>query len=384
MNNSTKAFDVFKKILKWFFIILGVIQFIQIVFSLLFFGVIKLPFSTVHDAPAKEQFYVSGFSPDSKMLYMEFADTARNVRIGRMDLSTQKVSLFVPQDTQNQLASPRSSADGKQLAIVIKEAVNNFETSQIGVLDLDSNTYRAITRSNTYKQFPSFSKDGKKIIYAQSNRIRESGKTRFSEWDIYETEVNTGTERRLTSFCFFAVSDPFYLNEGEKFVFSGEPSFCNYPVKGRAQDGTDNRRNYLTQYQGNIIFMMGGDETRLKPFLMNGADSHGSILTRDGKIFFVSRTNEMDGIKCCNYNYDIFVYESGVIKRLTNLKTLLTGLVVSPRGDLAAYISDPLRNRSRENWMMDVNNGTHSQINIGDSKSFQVINLVKQLNGENK
>jgi len=384
MTNSTKNSDVFKKILKWFFIILGVVQLIQIVFSLLFFGVIKIPFSTIADAPAKEQFYVSGFSPDSKKLYLEFADTARNVRIGWMDLPTQKVSLFAPKDTQNQLASPRSSADGKQLAIVIKEEVNNFETSQIGMLDLDSNTYRAITKSNTYKQFPSFSQDGKKIIYAQSNRIRESGKTRFSDWDIYETEVKTGIERRLTSFCFFAVSDPFYLNEGEKFVFSGEPSFCNYPVKGRVQDDPDNRRNYLAQYQGNIIFMMSGVETKLKPFLMNGVDSHGSFLTRDGKIFFVSRTNEIDGIKCCNYNYDIFVYEDGFVKRLTNLKTALSGLVVSPRGDLAAYISDPLRNRSREFWMMDVKKGTHSQINFGNSKLFQVINLVNQLNGEHK
>lgn len=379
MTSSIGKYDVFKKTLKWFFIIFGVTQLVQLVFSLLFFGVIKTPFNTVADAPAKEQFYVSGFSPDSKKLYFEFADTARNVKIGWMDLPTQKVSIFAPQDTQNQLASPKSSADGKQLAIVIKEAVNNFETSQIGVLDLDSNTYRAITKSNTYKQFPSFSQDGKKIIYAQSNRIRESGKTRFSDWDIYETEVNTGIERRLTSFCFFSVGDPFYLNAGEKFIFSGEPSFCNYPVKGRGQDSPDNRRNYLTQYQGNTIFVMSGAETKLHPFFMNGADSHGAFLSRDSKIFFVSRTNEMDGIKCCDYNYDLFMYEDGVIRRLTNLKTALSGLVVSPRGDLAAYISDPLRNHSRGYWMMDVNNGTHSQINFGNSKFFQVIDLVNQL-----
>jgi hypothetical protein len=77
-----------------------------------------------------------------------------------------------------------------------------------------------------------------------------------------------------------------------------------------------------------------------------------------------------------NFNFDIFVYEGGAIKRLTNLKTYLSGLAVSPKGGMATYISDPLRNRSRENWMMDVNNGTHSKINFGDSKSFQIVNVV--------
>ena len=372
-----------KKILKWPLIVIGFLVLVKFTFTLLFFIVNKSPLDATAFAPAvapsKEKFYISSFSPDSKKLYLEFAGINRNVNIGWMDLLSKQVSLYVPGDTQDRFASPSSSADGKQLAVVIKEAANNFEISQIGVIDLESNSYRAVTKSDSFKQFPSFSPDGKKIIYGQSNRIRESGKTRFSDWDIYEVEISTGIERRLTNFCFFEINNPFYFNEGNKFVFSGTPSTCLAPDYAGYQDSQDFLRNYEALYQKNHIFMMIGNETRLKPFLMNGPHANGAFLAQDGKIFFVSRTNEMDGLNLSKFNFDIFVYEVGTIKRLTNLKTYLSGLVASPKGDLVVYKSDPLRKQRHEYWMMDTKNGTHNQINFGDSKSFQHVQLNKQL-----
>lgn len=378
MTNPGKAPAVIEKKLKWLLIVLGSIAAIALfyfVVTLLTTGPITKPFPPAPDILPKEKFAVTGFSPDSKKLYLEFVDTSHHLRIGWMDLATKQVSLFAPQNTQDELASPSSSADGRQLAIVIKAAANNYEKSQIGVLDLENNTYRAITKSDSYKQFPSFSQDGRKIIYAQPAYRRESGKTRFSDWDIYETDVATGIERRLTDFCFFAVSHPFYLEDGKRFVFSGEYPSCNYPSR--------NDSDYLAyekKFQGNNIFMrrIGSEGSPLEPLFQNGKYARSPFVTQNGKIFFVSRTNEMDGIKCCNYNFDIFMYEGGAIKRLTNLKTYLSGLTVSPNGDLATYISDPLRNRGRENWMMDVESGTHRKISLGDSKSFQIVNVANQ------
>jgi Tol biopolymer transport system component len=373
MTNPDKAPSM-----PWFariFVAIGAICVVWFTLVALSFWGIEIPFTSTPDTPPKEQFAVTGFSPDSKKLYLEFVDTSRHLRIGWMDLATKQVTLFAPQNTQDELASPSSSADGKQLAIVIKAAASNYEKSQIGVLDLESNTYRTITKSDSYKQLPSFSRDGKKIIYAQPAYRRESGKTRFSDWDIYETDVATGAEHRLTDFCFFAVGKPFYLEDGERFIFFGEYPSCNYPSRANPD-----YLAYKKRYQGNDIFMrrMGTEELPLEPLLQNVKHTSAAFLTQGGKIFFVSRTNEMDGIKWGNFNYDIFEYEGGAIKRLTNLKTALSGLVVSPRGEVAAYISDPSRNRNHENWMMDVNNGIHSKINFGDSKSFQVVNVINQ------
>ena len=326
-------------------------------------------------APPAEHFAVTGFSPDSKKLYLEYADTTGKVRIGWMNLATRKVSLFEPQNTQDQLAAASSSSDGKQLAIVIKEAAHNFESSQIGILDLKSNTYRAITHGYAYRQFPSFSRDGKKIIFASPNHIRKNGHTRFSGWDIYEVDVNTGVERALTKYCFFAVTYPFYLGGGDKFIFSGESPNCNYP----SPDSPAAFDAYSNKYHENEIFVrdVGKDEP-LEPLFQYGKLSDYPFVTRDGEIFFRSS----DG-----YNYDIFTYSKGVIRQLTNLKTYLWSYVVSPRGDLIEYGSDKKRNHHVKQWLMDVKSSKRSkrsEIDFGDSKSFQIIKVIDQFKGEIK
>lgn len=368
MTKFSNAFALLKKILKGAFILFVVVWCIRVFLSV---DAIGNPFNTTPVSTPKEQFAVAGFSPDSKKLYLEFADVTGKVRIGWMDLATRKVSLFEPQNTQDQLFAASSSADGKQLAIVIKEAEHNFESSQIGILDLQSKTYRAITHGYSYRQFPSFSRDGKKIIYASPNHIRASGHTRFSGWDIYEVDVNTGIERTLTAYCFFSVTYPFYLGDGDKFVFSGEGPMCNYP-----SPSNEDYKSYSEKYHENEIFLRSiGKEEPLEPLFQNGKFSDYPFVTRDDKIFFVST----DG-----YNYDIFAYDDGVIKQLTNLKTYLWGYVVSPHGDLIEYGSDEKRNRHTKQWLMDVKSGTHSEIDFGDSKSFQIIKVANQLKGERK
>ena len=344
-----------------------------------FFGVTNVPL--VNNTPIKEKIHLSDFSPDGNKLYLDYCDTTRHCNLGLYDLSTKRTSLFVPQGTQDAIASPSSSDDGKQLVMVIKEATNNYETSQIGILDLGKNTYQAVTQSPTFKEWPSFSHDGKKIIYAQANRKRESGKTRHSDWDIYEMVIATGAERRLTDFCFFIVDRPQYLEDNERFVFSGEAPTCNFPSHGNS--GIEGYNAYKKQYQGNTIFIRAGVETILKPILMNGPDSHGSALSRDGRIFFISRTNEMDGIKCCNYNFDLFVYGNGVINRITHLKTYLSGFAVSAKGDFIVYLSDIQRNNNNELWMMDVKADLHTKLNLRSS-TFSLINVVNESKGDQK
>lgn len=350
----------------------------KIFLALWFFGVIKMP--PVKDAPVKEKIHLSDFSPDGNKLYLDYCDTTRHCNIGQFDLQTQEASLFVPQDTQDAVASPSSSDDGKQLAVVIKEAAGNYETSQIGILDLATHTYRAVTQSSTFKEWPSFSHDGKKIIYAQSNRKRTSGKTRFSEWDIYEIELATGAERRLTNFCFFVIGRPQYMTDNKLFVFSGDPT-CNFPNQG----SLGSYKAYQHQYQDNNIFVMSGDETTLKPLVISGDLSNGATLTRDGhQIFFEAITNKMDNSKESLYNIDLFTYENGKIHRVTNLKTYLSDYAVSAHGERVAYLSDEQRNRNNVLWIMDVAAGIHSKINLGKHSSFTVTKIINQPKGEQK
>ncbi len=353
-----------------------------------FFGVLP-PMAA--SAPLKEVIRISDFSPDGSKLYLDYCDANRHCDIGLYDLKEQQTSLFVPQGTQDNIASPSSSDDGKNLAIVIKEATNNHETFQIGILDLATNTYRTVTRSSTIKEWPSFSHDGKKIIYAQANRMRESGKTRYSDWDIYEIELATGVERQLTNFCFFLIGRPRYMADNKRFVFSAEEPNCNFPKPNTSygQESYTNSQNgralYKQLYQRNWNFMMAGNETTLKPILISGEQSSGATLSRDGKkIFFESITTKMDNSKEFAYNYDLFVFEDGAIRRLTNLKTMLTGFEVSSHGEQVAYQSDKERNHEEALWMLDVNSEMHSKIDLGKRSSFAVIKVTDKQQGKNK
>lgn len=344
-------------------------------------------------AATKEKIQISDFSPDGKRLYLDYCDSLNNCQIGWVDLSSNKVSLFEMKNTKDLVSSPSSSADSRQLAIIIKEAINNYETSQIGLLDLETNTYRPVTHSSTFKEWPAFSIDGKKIIYAQANRVRESGKTRFSGWDVYETDLETGIERRLTEFCFFLIDRTRYLNDNKRFVFSGESPGCNFPRPNTAHhDERYDYRDYkITQegkeiykklYAANTVFMMTGNEIGLKPVVMNGEQSGGSVVSGDGKkIFFISLTNKIDNSNDFNYHYDVFVIEDGVVRRLTNLNALITGLAVSFHGDQVAYQSDPQRNHNSAIWIMDTVTKTHQKINLGRRSNFFVINIANQLGG---
>lgn len=382
MESRVIVMDVIRLTKRWWaWTILAIVTLwisYKIFLALWFFGTIQSP--PVKDTPVKEKIHLSDFSPDGNKLYLDYCDTTRHCNIGQFDLQTQEASLFVPQDTQDAVASPSSSDDGKQLVVVIKEAAGNYETSQIGILDLATHTYRAVTQSQTFKEWPSFSHDGKKIIYAQSNRKRTSGKTRFSEWDIYEMELATGVERRLTNFCFFVIDRPQYMVDNKRFVFSGDPT-CNFPNQGSA----DSYKAYQKQYQDNTVFVMSGDETTLKPLVISGDLSHGATLTRDGlKILFKAITNKMDNSKEFSYNFDLFTYEEGKIHRLTNLKTYLSDYAISAHGEWVAYLSDEQRNNNDVFWIMDVAAGTHSKINLGEHNSFTVTNIINQPKGEQK
>lgn len=361
-----------KQILKSALVFLGFIILILLLLSYL--GVIQTPFQLEQDTPAKESFAAASFSPDSKKLYIEHIDSFGNFRIGWIELATSKVVLLVPQDPNDELAAPRPSQDGMTLAIVIRDAKGARETSQIGVLDLERNTYHAITKSDAYKQFPSFSRDGQKIIYGQANRIRESGKTRHSKWDVYDAELGSGIERRLTNFCFFAIENPFYLGSDNEFVFSGDNPTCSYTSQGLTREN----EQYYQMYRDNrILLRQIGDASPLRPLFQYGDSTRAAFPTDDGRIFFVAKTNEIDGIKGGNYNFDICVYKDRSITRLTDLKTYLSSLVVAPKGDLLFYSSDKLRNGKSTYWLFDVSNNSHKQIDPGDIRTFEIITITK-------
>ncbi len=322
--------------------------------------------SAGHGCASADQtnFQINGFSPDNRYLSLDICSKSDCQAI-LLDWQSGSFTRLEPADPDQVWTSARFSPSGKYLAIAVKRKSDKFRTAQLGVFDLKTKTLRVLTNTPTFKDAPSFSPDERRLISMYSGRERESGKTRLSDWDVYELDIESGKERPLTNFKFFLIGKPFYFPDGKRFVFSGEG-----PKRFLDRVGIDAYHAYQEKYQDNTIFVRSPESVELIPAFVNGKHSNGPRITRDGRIAYVSITNEMDGIVRGHFNYDIFLYADGKHRRLTKLKTILFGMEISADGSLIAYVSDPKQDRNKQLFVMNVADGQQKRIELPLDRFF--------------
>lgn len=322
--------------------------------------------SAGHGCASAEQtnFQVNGFSPDNRYLSLDICSKSDCQAI-LLDWRSGSFTRLEPTDSDQALTSARYSPSGKHLAVAVKRISDKFRTTQLGLFDLKTKKLRVLTNTPTHKDAPSFSPDEKRLIFMYAGRERESGKTRFSQWDIHDLDIATGKERALTDFKFFLIGKPFYLPDGKRFVFSGEGT-----NRFNGKVGIDAHHAYKEKYHDNTVFVRAPESTELSPAFTNGKDTSGPRITRDGRVAYVAITNEMDDIVGGYFNYDIFLYENGKHRRLTKLKTILYGMEISVDGALIAYVSDPKRDRNKQLFVMNVVDGQHKKIELPLDRLF--------------
>jgi dipeptidyl aminopeptidase/acylaminoacyl peptidase len=176
-----------------------------------------------------------------------------------------------------------------------------------------------------YNEKPSFSPDGKRIIFVRSAarhryRVGSGDPMQPLLWDVYEIEIETIKERRLTDFAFYAIASPYYLSDGKRFVFSAD-------VRARESGINDEYINdYEKKYKYNTIFILDGVNNELRPaFVSGGFQSSDPKVSYDNIIIFKSRINEVGGkvwtgegqsIAGSYWHFSPFIYRDGCIKRL--------------------------------------------------------------------
>lgn len=301
-----------------------------------------------------KRFRLGGFSPDGGKLVLSYCTDLPRCKFGYLDLRSQVFSELVPQD-QDQIWSPGGfSPDGAQIVISVRRKSENERFAQLAIFDLGTKNLTELTNTPSYKSSPSFSHDGKKIIFAQSNRERESGKTRFSDWDIYELGRDGKNERRLTAFKFYAVTPPAYFRDDQRFIFSGEG-----PHGYVSPSGETGYKPYKAQFRDNEIFVLpSSGEQRLVPFLTNGEMSSLPVISADGaKIVYTARTDKLDGVRT-RFTYDLFLFDGKEHKRLTRLDSLISDTILSADGATVALVTQPHGSLIvLEPKLLDVKNG---------------------------
>lgn len=196
-----------------------------------------------------------------------------------------------------------------------------------------------------WNDLPSFSPDGKKIIFVRSQKKPLKPKYYGDpmppvRWDVYEVEIAMGKERQLTNYGFPEISSPYYLADGKRFIFSAEIYAAD---QEETVLNTDEINVYDRKYKQNLIFIMDGVNNQLRPVLKNGIRSQWPVIGKDDMILFSSTVNPDGSLWKENISTDLrsalFLYKAGKIKRLMEGVSHNRSTAFSPDGSRIAFIT---------------------------------------------
>ena len=317
------------------------------------------------------------FSPDGKKILFDRMRNNRHFIIHVYDLETGELSAYQPPIGEKWNAA-RYSFGGKRLVFKTTPIVGqhwDYTNSQIAIMNPDGKNIKKITNTRGFKVAPSFSHSGKKIIYGQAGMIRESGRAPATEYDVYEVDIGSGRETRLTRFKFYMMSDPYYFPDDKTFIFSAESPFAYPGIPDNDRDALRRiREEFKSRYQDNTIFVMREGEKTLKPFIELNEYSSSPVLSADGSVLiFQAQAYKPDGSGDFG---QFFVYSpDGKHRRITHLRaTSIWSQAISPDGKFLAVVYDvaPAREINRI-IIYRVADGTGKEISLPDQPS-RIIN----------
>lgn len=179
------------------------------------------------------------FSPDGKsILFISHNDKSKGALINIYYMETGELKVFNPPSGES-WSMAKYSYDGRKIVFnIIPFVAGKYEIdkTQIAIMDVDGKNYIKLTNSNGFKVYPSFSHNGKRIIYCKAGAIRTSGRTPAADYDIYEIDLNNGIEKRITDMKLFSMSAPSFFPDDETIIFSTYGYSYNKKTREIAQD----------------------------------------------------------------------------------------------------------------------------------------------------
>jgi len=182
------------------------------------------------------------------------------------------------------------SDDGKRItfSVIPKKPKGGLDLGamQIAVMDADGKNYKRVTSGPGAKTNPTFSHNGKKILYAKAAYIREKGRTPAAQYDAWEINLETGTETQLTFWKYFYMGYLSYFPDDEHFIYWGDMPDEFEGVGAMDQSNFKNKMIELGKKGMNIIgvVVMKGKEIIPNPYKSFPADHFPQrpLISRDG------------------------------------------------------------------------------------------------------
>jgi dipeptidyl aminopeptidase/acylaminoacyl peptidase len=283
------------------------------------------------------------FHPDGERLVFAFGRRANDLRLAEVELKSERIRYFErkkldPND--GYWDSPRFSPDGKAIVFVIKD---KGVDQQLALLDSDGMNARKITSAPGRRSYPSFSPDGKRIIYG---RAREgSSSTGFGFYDIFELDLNTGTETQLSNLGLYSLIGIRYAGDENSLIFSAE-SPSEYWV---TREHPNFWQEYRKRYRENVVFTADKRNIGLHdfvPLFQFGDLSKVHDVSADGMtMLLVARVNHLrEDPELRTYGYDLFVRKGEAITRVSRFRNIYAGALAAD-GSRVALVGPRIKTR---------------------------------------
>ena len=287
--------------------------------------------------------YDQFFEGNDKLLFTRYLPRDfRTKGIFVYDIPSHKLYKPLSMNTVDYPSVPRFSRDNKQVAFVSDKNggrniyvmnANGGKVRQLTFSTGNSGSDSKVDLDIQTNDGPSFSPDGGRIIFKRSYALGRVRKVPIL-WDVFEIDIKTRKERKLTNIASFLMSDPFYFSDGEKFIF--------YFDKGD---------------QGTGVYI---------------ADTKGGTpreITKAGWWIPGPRISWNDKIVFMGAYHDLFTYENGIIKKLNWIQQgiLLTNLAISSDGSKVFFETETPKGSSkfeRTLWIGNTDGTELQKINI--------------------
>ena len=245
------------------------------------------------------------WSPDgTRIVFMSNRDGNPEIYMMDADGGNQRNITNHPAGDYN----PSWSPDGKRIAFVSDRDrfldIHGFPTTEIYVMDADGENQQNLTNNRAGDWSPSWSPDGKRIVFMSYREGHFIGDFEDITSEIYVMDVDGGNEQRLTE---NRKNDegPSWSPDGTRIIFSSD------------------RKGDWVNYE---IYVMDDDGGNLQRLTENRHDDGGGSWSPDGKRIVFS--SDRDG------NSEIYVMDAdgGNLQNLTN----------HPGGDIGpAWLNTP-------------------------------------------
>ncbi len=276
------------------------------------------------------------FNHDGKKVVF---DRCRNegCQIQVYDLETGELAAYQSPENERWTMG-KYSYDGKRITFSViphkPQGGLDLGQMQIAVMDADGKNFKKVTTGTGAKLYPTFSHNGKKILYACAARIREKGKTPAADYDAWEVILETGKQNRLTYFEYFYMGYLTYFPDDERYIYYGElPAVCEGVRSYQNETAFRKKMIELGQKGMNImnVVVMKGKEMIPNPYIFPAKTfPEKPLLSKDGSTLIYEKS--MSAGK-------FFLYSPDGNHRLVGSGGSVNAAAISPNGGLLALIS---------------------------------------------